>query len=106
MEVIRIYKDLRVTYKEFTNALLRLGYYTMPKENATLYINDEFDSIIRIAHLNTPNKMMIMGAFAAECYLMEMKGVIASRDDIAKMIEQDRLDALNQAQKTPLSASA
>ena len=106
MEVLRIYKDLKVSYGEFTQALLRLGYRKVPKDAATLYVNDEFDSIIRVAHLNTPDRMMIMGAFAAEAYLMEMKGVIEYRDDIAKMIEQDRLDSANREQKQPLSASA
>ena len=106
MEVLRIYKDLKVSYGEFTQALLRLGYRKVPKDAATLYINDEFDSVIRISHFNTPDKMMIMGAFAAEAYLMEMKGVLENRDDIAKMIEQDRLDAANREQKQPLSASA
>ena len=37
---------------------------------------------------------MLRGSLAAEAYLMEMQGVLAHRDDIAKMIEQDRLDAL------------
>jgi hypothetical protein len=37
--------------------------------------------------------MMIKGAFSAEAYLMEMKGVLENKDDIAKMIEQDRLAA-------------
>ena len=106
MEVVRIYKDLKVSYREFTQALLRLGYYKVPKDKATFYVNDEFDSVIRIAHLNTPDKMMILGAFAAESYLMEMKGVIEHRDDIAKMIEQDRLDAAAREQNTPLGAAA
>ena len=47
MEVLRIYKDLKVSYGEFTQALLRLGYRKVPKDAATLYVNDEFDSIIR-----------------------------------------------------------
>ena len=106
MEVVRIYKDLKVSYGEFTQALLRLGYYKVPKDKATFYVNDEFDSVIRIAHLNTPDKMMILGAFAAEAYLMEMKGVLEHRDDIAKMIEQERLDALAREQNRAVSATA
>ena len=106
MERIGIYKDLKVSYGEFTKALLQLGYYKMPADEATLYINDDYDSVIRISNHHKPDKMMLLAVFTSEAYLMEMKGVIESRDDIAKMIEQDRLDALNREQKTPLSASA
>ncbi len=61
---------------------------------------------LQINPRNTPDKMMILGAFAVEAYNMEMMGVLAHRDDITRMVEQDRLDALNREQKTPLSASA
>ena len=37
---------------------------------------------------------------------MEMQGVLAHRDDIAKMIEQDRLDALEREQNMVASATA
>ena len=106
MEIVRIYKNLKVSYGEFTHALSRLGYYKVPKENATLYVNDEFDSVIRISNLNTPEKMMILGTFSAEAYLMEMKGVIECRDDIAKMIEQDRLDASAREQNMSVGEAA
>ena len=106
MEIVGIYKDMKVSYHEFAQALLRLGYRKVPKENATFYVNDEYDSVIRISHLNKPEKMMILGAFASEAYLMEMKGVLEYRDDIAKMIEQDRLDALAREENKPMGATA
>jgi hypothetical protein len=91
MGTIGIYKNMEVTYKEFEHALLGLGYRKERKKNATFYINDVHDSIISISPLNTPDKTMIKGEFAAQAYLMEMKGVLADKDDIAKMIEQERL---------------
>jgi hypothetical protein len=42
----------------------------------------------------------------AEAYLMEMKGVLENMDDIAKMIEQDRLVVLGQGQNVPQSVTA
>jgi hypothetical protein len=96
MGVIGIYKDMEVSYQEFEQALLRLGYYKVTKRHARLYVNEAYDSIISISYLNKPSKMMVKGAFAAEAYLMEMKGVLENKDDIAKMIEQDRLAALEQ----------
>lgn len=35
---------------------------------------------------------MVKGEFAANAFLMEMKGVLNDKDDIAKMIEQSRLE--------------
>ena len=106
MEMVRIYKDLVVSYREFENALLRLGYRkTLKSDGWKLYINDEHGASVRINPLNTPDRMMILGAFAAEAYNMEMMGVIAYRDDIAKMIEQDRLDAAAREQNTPVGAA-
>ena len=95
MEIIGIYKNMEVSYQEFEQALLRLGYHKVMKRHARLYINEVYDSVISISPLNTPDRMMIKGEFSAQAYLMEMKGVLESRDDIAKMIEQDRLAASN-----------
>ena len=91
MGTIGIYKNMEVSYKEFEHALLSLGYRKERKKNARLYINDVHNSIISISPLNTPDRIMIKGEFAAQAYLMEMKGVLADKDDIAKMIEQERL---------------
>ena len=106
MATIGIYKDLKVSYGEFTTALLRLGYRKVPQEDATFYVNDAYGSIIRIGHRNTPDKMMMLALFAGEAYSMEMMGVLEHQDDIAKMIEQDRLDAAAREQNTPVGAAA
>jgi hypothetical protein len=103
---IGIYKDMVVSYQEFENALLRLGYHKVLKPHARLYINEVHDSIISISNRNTLDKMMIVGEFSAQAYLMEMKGVLENMDDIAKMIEQDRLATLGHGQNTPQSVAA
>ena len=103
---IGIYKDMIVSYQEFERALLRLGYHIVVKPHARLYVNEEYDSVISISHRNTLDKMMIRGAFTAEAYLMEMKGVLENMDDIAKMIERDRLAQAAQSQSSPQSAAA
>jgi predicted S18 family serine protease len=105
MGVIGIYKDMEVSYQEFEQALLRLGYHKVTKRHARLYVNEAHDSIISISHLNKPDRMMVKGAFSAQAYLMEMKGVLENKDDIAKMIEQDRLRALEHGQKIPTGSS-
>jgi hypothetical protein len=91
MQTISMYKNLEVTYQEFESALIKLGYRKVPKNNATHYILDSHDSIISISHLNTSDKKMNKGEFTAQAFLMEMKGVLKEKDDIAKMIEQERL---------------
>ncbi len=104
MEIVRIYKDMEITYQEFFQALYRLGYHKVPKKDIIFYVNDKYGSVISINSLNTPDRKMLKGSFAAEAYLMELQGVIEHRDDIAKMIEQDRLAALTREQNRPLSA--
>ena len=106
MERIGIYKDLVVTYAEFENALLRLGFRQTVKNDWKVYINDEHSAWVKINPRNTPDKNMILGAFAGHAYDLEMMGVIEHRDDIAKMIEQDRLDAAAREQNTPVGAAA
>ena len=106
MERIGIYKDLVVTYAEFENALLRLGFRQTVKNGWKVYINDEHEASVKINPLNTPDKSMILGAFAGHAYNLEMMGVLEHRDDIAKMIEQDRLDAAAREQNTPVGAAA
>jgi hypothetical protein len=91
MQTISIYKNIEVTYQEFEFALLKLGYRKVPKNNATLYILDSHDSIISISNLNTSDRKMNKGEFTAQAFLMEMKGVLKDKDDIAKMIEQERV---------------
>jgi hypothetical protein len=106
MEVVGIYKNMDVSYQEFEHALLKLGYHKVVKPHARLYINEVYDSIISLSHLNTPDRIMIRGAFSAEAYLMEMKGVLENRDDIAKMIEQDRLAKAANGNNAPQSLAA
>ena len=106
MEVVRIYKDMEITYHEFVQALYRLGYHKVPQKEAILYVNDAYGSIISLNPLNTPNRKMLRGSFAAEAYLMEMQGVLEHRDDIAKMIEQERLKALADEKNPSVSAAA
>ncbi len=105
MEIVRVYKDMVVSYKEFENALLRLGFRkTVKKDGWKVYLNDEHEASVTINPLNTPDRMMILGTFAAHSYSLEMMGVLEHRDDIAKMIEQDRLNALTHGQNVPLGA--
>lgn len=106
MEIVGIYKNMDISYQEFENALLQLGYHKVTKSHARLYVNEAYDSIISLSPLNTPDRIMIRGAFASEAYLMEMKGVLENRDDIAKMIEQERLAQSLHNPNTSLSVAA
>ena len=104
MEVIGIYKDMEITYLEFHHALLRLGYHKVSDKKGIRYINEAYGSTIPINPLNTFERKMIKGTFAAHAYSMEKMGVLEHRDDIAKMIEQDRLDTLAHGQSMSLGA--
>lgn len=37
METLRIYKDLEITYHEFEQAVLRLGYHKVAKKGYSLH---------------------------------------------------------------------
>jgi hypothetical protein len=106
MEIVSIYKNMEVSYQEFEQALLNLGYDKVPNRHVTLYVNSAFDSVISISQLNTPDRMMIKGEFAAQAFLMEMKGVLAHKDDIARMIEQSRLAQTGLSQTVPQGVAA
>lgn len=92
METLKIYKDLEITYQEFEQAVVRLGYRKEVKKNVILYINDDYDSIFYVSTLVSPEMKMVKAEFATNAFLMEMKGVLNDKDDIAKMIEQSRLE--------------
>ncbi len=92
METLKIYKDIEVTYSEFEQALISLGYVKKQKNDRIFYINQEFDSIISILNQVTPDMKMLKADFTANAFLMEMKGVLNNKDDIAKMIESNRLN--------------
>ena len=106
MEMLRIYKDMEITYQEFDRALLRLGYHRVSDKKGIRYINEVYGSTIPINPLNTFDRKMIKGTFAAHASSMEMMGVLEHRDDIAKMIEQDRLDAAAREHNTPVGVAA
>ena len=93
METLKIYKNIEVTFQEFERAILRFGYQKSLKNDVIIYSNDAFDSKIFVSNLVKPSMKMLRADFAANAFLMEMKGVLENRNDIAKMIEQDRLDA-------------
>ena len=88
---IRAYKDMEVTYRELSSALIRLGYRNATDEKYFRYINDEYNSVIllqlpRKSEDETIHKVY----FAALSQNMEWKGVLDDMDDLAKMIERDR----------------
>ena len=51
MEVVGIYKNMDVSYREFENALLRLAYHKVTEPHARLYINEAYDSVISLSPL-------------------------------------------------------
>jgi hypothetical protein len=93
METLRIYKDLEVTYLEFEQALIQLGYTKVVKSNGLFYVHKKYDSIVKVSNLVKPEMKMLKADFTAQAFLMEMKGVSNDKDDIAKMIEHSRLNS-------------
>ncbi len=92
MEYISIYKNLQVTYGELEMALLRLHYEKRPKPPFHYaFVNAQHDSVVLLPMSISADKIVPRIHFAATSDIMEGKGVIAHKDDLAKMIEQERL---------------
>lgn len=93
METISIYKNMEVTYGELEKALLTLQYVKKRGKNFYGFENKTFDSLVLIPLLAQPSDIVSRLLFDSTSKLLEAKGVIAHKDDLAKMIERERLSA-------------
>lgn len=90
METISIYKNMEVTYGELEKTLLTLQYAKKRGKNFYGYENKVFDSVVLIPLSAQPGDKVSRLLFDSTSKLLEAKGVIAHKDDLAKMIERER----------------
>jgi hypothetical protein len=93
METISIYKNMEVTYGELETALLTLHYIKKRGKDFYGFENKTFDSVVLIPLTVQPEEKVSRLLFDSTSKLLEAKGVIAHKDDLAKMIECERLAA-------------
>jgi hypothetical protein len=97
METISIYKNMEVTYGELEKALLTLRYVKKRGKDFYGFENKTFDSIVLIPLAAQPDDKVSRLLFDSTSKLLEAKGVIAHKDDLAKMIEHERSTAQQKA---------
>jgi hypothetical protein len=97
MEKLRMYKEMDVTYGELDIALHTIGYIKSITNMCVLYEHFDSGSRVLVSLLAKPFDKVNKGWFVAYAYNMESMGTIEHRDDLAKLIEQKRLESLSSA---------
>jgi hypothetical protein len=96
MEGIRMYKEMDITIKELEAALFKLGFIKRIKEDVVSY-SHESGSKILLPAVYKPNRVLNKGWFIGNADNMAGMGAIEHRDDLAKLVEKMRLEAMTTA---------
>jgi hypothetical protein len=97
MEKLRMYKEMDVTYGELD---LALNFYGFKKSLSTEFVHYEHKGSgarIRVSLKMDSNDKVNKGWLVGYTYNMECMGALEHRDDLAKLIEQKRLESLSSA---------
>lgn len=96
MEKIRMYKEMEITIKELETALFKLAYAKKKNDEFVTY-SHESGSKLFIPVVYKPNQVLNKGWFIANASNMANFGVIEHRDDLAKLVEQMRIESISSA---------
>lgn len=90
MEYISSYNDINATYGEVASALKKLGFQDVstPERFRLVYEKHNSDINLPARPLET---IFSKGNMIGYSYILYMQGVIDSRDDLAKLIQKNRL---------------
>ena len=94
MEGIRMYKEMDITIAELEAALFKLGYVKKIKGDAVSYTH-ESGSKLFLPVVYKPNRILNKGWFIGNADNMAGMGAIEHRDDLAKLVEKMRLEAVS-----------
>jgi hypothetical protein len=90
MEGRRVYKEMSITYGELAQALTQLGYKNESNANHFRYVNKKHDSVISL-RANSANRILFKAIVSGFAYQLSMQGVIEEEDDLAKLVEKNRM---------------
>jgi hypothetical protein len=96
MEVLRMYKEMNVTIAELETALFRLDYVKKSADDYVTYSHGS-GSKVYIPTVFKSERVLNKGWFVANASNMMHFGVIEHRDDLAKLVETMRLEAVSTA---------
>ena len=90
MEGRRVYKEMSITYGELAQALSQLGYKNDSDSEHFRYVNKKHDSVI-LLRANSANRTLFKAIISGFAYQLSMQGVIEEEDDLAKLVEKNRM---------------
>ena len=90
MEGRRVYKEMTITYGELAQALTELGFRNESDSDHFRYAHKKYASVI-LLKANPPNRELFKAIISAFSYQLYMQGVIEDYDDLAKLVEKNRL---------------
>lgn len=96
METLRMYKEMDVKISELETALFKLGYVKKANDTYVTY-SHESGSKIYIPISYKIDRILNKGWFVGNASNMMHMGVIEHRDDLAKLVEQMRLESISSA---------
>ncbi|MFN0033792.1 MAG: hypothetical protein ACKVUS_01915 [Saprospiraceae bacterium] len=91
MIFFRIYKEIEVSYREFATLLRKLGFRDESVGDRFRFVSDAHNSIVLLHKPSSQDDKVLKGDFAGYSYALSEQGVINEPDDLAKMIEAERL---------------
>ena len=95
MEGRRVYKEMTITYGELAQALTQLGFKNESNNEHFRYVNEAYDAVI-LLRANPPNRTLFKAIISGFSYQLYMQGVIEDCDDLAKLVEKNRLTDYSQ----------
>jgi hypothetical protein len=95
METLKMYKEMDIKFYEFDAAMIQLGFLKSSDDQFLVYKHEKSGSKIFLSQYHKALEHLNKGWFIANCSNLEGLGVIEHRNDLAKLIEQMRLEARN-----------
>lgn len=90
MEGRSVYKEMNITYGELAQALTQLGFKNESDSEYFRYVNKKYDSVV-LLRANPVNRILFKAIISGFSYQLYMQGVIEEYDDLAKLVEKNRL---------------
>jgi signal recognition particle subunit SEC65 len=90
MEGRSVYKEMSITYGELAQALTELGYKNESDSDHFRYAFKKHNSVI-LLKANPANRELFKAIVSGFSYQLYMQGVIEDYDDLAKLVEKNRL---------------
>jgi hypothetical protein len=92
MQYTKVYKEISPSYQEVAEALKQLGFREETNSEFFLFVNDKHKSEVKLP-ARPYDAPFLKANLAGFSYLLFMQGVIKDSDDLAKLIEKNRLKA-------------